>query len=115
MYNKNKKRGYIDFDNELNHPEIEQQLQQGDSGLETQQQFYNAMEFLCNQLFKFIEVRHSRAKSTLFKHYFLGEDKRSTYQQLSKITGYSTFYISTSLRDIKEDLRLNFITFINQN
>jgi len=112
-YNWNKKRTFIDYDHELNHPVIEQQLQYNNQTEINNQQFYNAIEFLCQQLFTFIEQRHTPIKSAIFKHYFLGDTKRSTYQELSKRTGYSTFYISTTIKTIKEDLKHNFITFIN--
>jgi RNA polymerase sigma factor (sigma-70 family) len=114
-YNRRKQRTYIDYDNELNHPVIEKELQTIDKHEQNQQQLFNALEFLCNQLFLFIDTRHSPVKSAIFKHYFLGDHKRSTYQQLAKRTGYSTFYISTTIKTIKEDLRKNFITFINNN
>jgi DNA-directed RNA polymerase specialized sigma24 family protein len=112
-YNRSKQKTFIDYDNELNHPVIEKELQHNHLDHENSQALYNALEFLCNQLFLFIEQRHSPVKANIFKHYFLGDHKRSTYQQLSKRTGYSTFYISTTIKTIKQDLKENFITFIN--
>lgn len=114
-YNKNKLRTYIDYDDPKNHPVIEERLQDKHSEEINSQQFYNALQFLCNQLFIFIDKRHSPIKANIFKHYFLGDAKRLTYAKLSKRTGYSTFYISIAIKEIKDDIKENFIKFINKS
>lgn len=115
QYNREKKRTFIDYDNQLNHPVIEDNLQKKQDLNQQIELYYRSIEYICSKLFLFIETRHSPVKSSLFKQYFLMNTRRSTYDELVKRTGYSKAHISESIKNIKVDLKHNFMHWLNNN
>ncbi len=77
------------------------------------QAYYDRLDVMVRYLFKFVQIRYSDKHNFLFKSYYLNPDTRS-YDKLTASTGYKRKYIVDVIQTIKQDIRTNFIDFINE-
>jgi DNA-directed RNA polymerase specialized sigma subunit len=80
-----------------------------DNRTETQQ-----LEYVTMKLFEYLKLKYTESEQYVFRCYFLyDKDKRLTYSQLAKLTGFSISKVCGIIQRIKADLRLNLINYIN--
>jgi RNA polymerase sigma factor (sigma-70 family) len=82
-----------------------------DDRTETQQ-----LEYITMKLFEYLKKNYTESEQYVFRCYFLyDKDKRLTYAQLSKLSGYSISKVCGIVQRIKTDLRKNLINYINND
>lgn len=83
-----------------------------DDNLNHQQQ----LEYVSQKLFEYIKKNYGVEYEYVFVTYYLydANNRKITYAQLSKITGYSISKCCKIIQTIKDDLRLNLINYINE-
>ena len=87
---------------------IEQQLQD-------EKLYHEQLEFYTMKLFEYIKKKHSQEDGYVFRVYYLYDknNKKITYKELSKITGYSISKVCGIVQRLKVDLKANLINYIN--
>ena len=72
-------------------------------------------EYITIKLFDYIQKNYSDAHRYVFRVYYLydSKNKKITYKELSKITGYSISKCCNIIQTIKKDLKVNLVGYIN--
>ncbi len=113
LKNREKIRKFIDIDDTTNHfddiEKAEQYLLVEDNWNKQQEEYYQSVEYVVMELFKFVETRYDEKQSYIFKCYFL---LCLTYKELSNQTGYSQSYISNTIKPLKKDIKHNFEQYL---
>ena len=73
------------------------------------------LEYISKKLFEYIKLKYNTEWEYVFVTYYLYDvnNKKITYYQLSKITGYSISKCCKIIKTIKQDLKDNLIKYID--
>jgi hypothetical protein len=73
------------------------------------------LEYMSMRLFEYIKLNYNTEWEYVFVTYYLYDvnNKKITYAELSKITGYSISKCCKIIKTIKQDLRENLINYID--
>jgi RNA polymerase sigma factor (sigma-70 family) len=117
---KNKNVVYIVDDNsdkiEINLNKIENILQEIDDHEKIKVEEELQAQYIVSKLFKFLqyEIRCSEMELMIFKIYYLSKSKMS-YDKISRMTGVNKNRITTIMRKIKEQLKLEFKNYLQHD
>lgn len=77
--------------------------------------YHQELEYFTIKLFEYLKKYHSQEDNYVFRVYYLYDknNKKITYKQLSKITGFSISKVCGIIQKIKADLKNNLILYIN--
>lgn len=94
--------------------ELEETLLEAQQLNEDNRTHEEQLEYITLKLFEYIKKHFTESEVYLFTVYYLyDKDRRITYEQLSKITGYSVSKCCIIIQKIKSELRKNLIPYIN--
>lgn len=99
----------LELDNEAEIKLLRNEKQEHDEKIYEKQ-----LQFLIQELFKYVERNYSQAEFYIFRVYYLYDEKnKMTYKRLSEITGYSMSTVCNIIKTIKKDVKKNLINDIN--
>lgn len=87
--------------------ELENKLLQDEIYCEDKLNRQQELEYIAMRLFNYVKTKYGVEYHYIFSTYYLLNDKKITYQQLSKITGYSISKCCNVIKTIKNDVKLN--------
>ena len=84
---------------------------------EDERLYHEELEYFTIKLFEYLKKNHTPEDQYVFRVYYLYDknNKKITYEKLSKITGYSVSKCCGIVQKLKQDLKLNLISYINTN
>lgn len=74
--------------------------------------YQEEIQYHCERIFRFVDVRHSPKAAHLFKSYY--KEPKCTYSKLSKRTGYHFSYCQQTISEIKKDIKRNYLVWLNE-
>jgi hypothetical protein len=95
--------------------QAENQLQLNNTQQQDERQYYDELQYFTQKLFEYLKKNYDEADQYVFRCYYLYDknNRKITYEQLSKITGYSVSKVCGIIQKIKSDLKINLIDYIN--
>jgi hypothetical protein len=97
--------------NELEYKLLEEEAMNEDN-MNHQQQ----LQYISEKLFEYIKFKYLKDWTYVFVTYYLydSQNKKITYAELSKITGFSISKCCNIIKSIKQDLKDNLIQYVNK-
>jgi len=107
---------YIEFDNEDYSVTVENQLQFQQETDDDTKQYREEVMFLSKKIFEYLmyEKRVSEESLWVFRCYYLMSG-RMTYKKLNVMTGINKNTCTKIIKEIKTDIRTNFLTWLKND
>jgi len=113
---KNNGKHWIDYDNEDYSTTVETKLQDERETDYDTQQYREEVMFLSKKIFEYLmhERRITEENLWVFRCYYL-MDGRMTYKKLHVMTGINKNTCTKIIKEIKTDIRMNFLTWLRDD